>query len=422
MSFQVKRWWPAVVSATALLVAGCGGGSSSSSHSGSSASQSSSGASQSSSSAKGPISIGALTSITGTFAPWGLELRDGMQFAVNQINSAGGVNGRKLQLVVADDTSQPAAGITAFNRLTEQDHVVAAGGVIDSDVGVATAPVAERAHIPFFMEKAGAGNILTTNSRYTFRTCLPAAPEVAAAYVEYAHSRGLTRVGAIDADYAWGQSIGSGIQTAAAGISGLKTKVEVAPVTATNFSSYLRALSSFNPQIIMATGHPPGTPPIIVQSGALGLTAPVTGPDFPSSLIAKAVGKPAYGRYIDFKCMDVNSPGYQNLAQQFLKAYPQDHFFEDDALSGYAIVNLVADAVRKVGADPVKIAAYLHGNSFNIPGYAYPLKWTSWGELSDATVAIDLLTTGPAPAGLNTGGTWYLKQLYVTKPLTPYTP
>jgi branched-chain amino acid transport system substrate-binding protein len=406
MNVQGKRRWLAVFGAAAVLIAGCGSSSSSPSSSG----------------RKGPIPIGALTSITGTFAPWGLELRDGMQFAVNQINAAGGVDGRKLQLVVADDTSEPAAGITAFNRLTEQDHVVAAGGVIDSDVGVATAPLAERAHIPLFMEKAGASNILTMNSRYTFRTCLPAAPEVAAAYVEYAASKGLTRVGAIDADYAWGQSIGSGIQTAAAHVSGMTTKIEVAPVTATNFSTYLHALSSFNPQIIMATGHPPGTPPIIVQSGALGLTAPVTGPDFPSSLIAKAVGKPAYGRYIDFKCMDVTSSGYQNLAREFLKAFPSAHFFEDDALSGYAIVNVVADAIRQVGADPVKIASYLHAHSFTIPGYSYPLKWTAWGELSEARLAITLLTTGPAPTGTNVGGTWYLKQLYVTKPLTPYTP
>lgn len=400
----MKKSCIAVLGVAALVVAGCGSSSSGSS------------------SGSGPIKIGALTSITGTFAPWGLELRDGMQFAISQINSAGGIKGRKLQLVVADDTSQPAAGITAFNRLTEQDHVVAVGGIIDSDVGVATAPLAERARIPLFMEKAGAANILTKNSRYTFRTCLPAAPEVAAAYIDYASTHGLTRVGAIDADYAWGASIGSGLTTAAAGVSGMKLKIETAPVTATDFSTYLRALSAFKPQIIMAAGHPPGTPPIIVQSGSLGLTVPVTGPDFPSSLIAKAVGKPAYGRYIDFKCMAVNAPSYQNLGRQFLKAYPNDHFFEDDALAGYAIVNVVADAIRQVGADPVKIASYLHAHTFSIPGFSYPLKWTSWGELADARLAIDLLTNGPAPAGLNTGGTWYLKQLYLTKPLTPVTP
>jgi branched-chain amino acid transport system substrate-binding protein len=416
MNVQVKRRWLAVLSAMALFIAGCGGSSSSSQ------STASASASQSSSSAKGAIRIGALTSITGLFAPWGLEARDGMQFAVNQINSSGGINGRKLQVFVADDQSQPADGIAAFKRLTEQDHVIAIGGVIDSDVGVATARLAESGQIPFFMSKAGASQILTKSSRYTFRTCLPAAQEISGAYLEYAASQHLTRVGAINADYAWGQAIGSGLQTASAKYPSVKVKTEVAPVDTTDFTTYLRGLSGFNPQLIMATGHPPGTPPILVQSGKLGLNVPVTGPDFPTSLIAKAVGPPAYGRYIDIKCMLVDSPGYQSLAREFLKAYPQDHFFDDDALASYAVVNVVAQAIRSVGADPVKIASYLHAHTFNIPGFAYPLAWTSWGELSQARMAIDLLTTGPAPQGVNTGGTWYLKQLLLSSPLTPYSP
>ena len=418
MSVQVKRRWLAVLSATALFIAGCG--SSSSSHSSPSASQSR--VSQSSASAKGPIPIGVLTSITGLFAPWGLEARDGMQFAINQINSSGGVDGRKFQLFVADDQSQPAGGIDAFKRLTEQDHVIAIGGVIDSDVGVATARLAEAAQIPYFMSKAGASEILTTSSRYTFRTCLPAAQEISGAYIEYAASKGLTRVGAINADYAWGQAIGSGIQTASSQYPSVKVKTEVAPVDTTDFTTYLRGLSAENPQLIMATGHPPGTPPIVVQSQKLGLNVPVTGPDFPSALIAKAVGSPAFGRYIDIKCMLVDSPGYQNLAREFLKAYPQDHFFDDDALASYAVVNIVAQAIKSVGADPGKIASYIHAHTFNIPGFAYPLAWTSWGELSQARMAIDLLTKGPAPQGVNTGGTWYLKQLLLSKPLTPYKP
>ncbi len=418
MNFQIKRRWFAVVCVAALLAAGCGGSSGSSSSSSSSGSSSSS----SSSSAKGPIAIGTLTSLTGLFQPWGLQVRDGMQFAVNQINSSGGINGRKLQLFVADDQSQPAAGIDAFKRLTEQDHVIALGGVIDSDVGVATARLAERAQVPYFMEKAGASQILTMNSKYTFRTCLPAAQEDATPYLDYAQSQHITRIGAIDADYAWGQAFGSGLQSALAKIPSIHAKVEVAPVDATDFTTYLRGLSSINPQLILATGHPPGTPPIVVQSERLGMNVPVTGPDFPSSLIAKAVGQPAYGRYLDFKCMDVTSSGYQSLARQFLKAYPGDHFFEDDALAGYAIVKVVAQAIQQVGADPVKIASYLHSNTFNVPGFAYPLKWTSWGELAEARMAIDELTAGPAPQGLNTGGTWFLKQLYLSPPLTPYTP
>ncbi|MCI0636441.1 MAG: ABC transporter substrate-binding protein, partial [Actinobacteria bacterium] len=59
------------------------------------------------------IKIGVLTSLTGAFAPWGIQTRAGMALAVNEINRSGGVKGRgqgrKLNLAVADDQSGPAA-------------------------------------------------------------------------------------------------------------------------------------------------------------------------------------------------------------------------------------------------------------------------------------------------------------------------
>ncbi|MGH2913971.1 MAG: ABC transporter substrate-binding protein [Solirubrobacteraceae bacterium] len=418
----MRRWSrAAALSVAALVIAGCGNSSSSNSSSQSSAKPASSSAPAAST--KGSIAIGALTSLTGAFTPWGLQVRDGMQFAVNEINASGGVKGRKLQLFVADDQSSPASGIQGFRQLTEQDRVLAVGGVIDSDVGVAVARLAESSHIPTFMEKAGSSAILTLNSRYTFRTCLPAGQEAVGPFIQYAHKLGMTRIGAIIADYAWGHAIQAGLQTAVAAEPGMKLKVEVAPVDTTDFTTYLRGLSGFKPQMIVATGHPPGTPPIIAQSAQLGINVPVTGPDFPFSLIAKSVGKPAFGgHYLDFKCMNVNAPGYQSLARKFLKAFPKDGFFEDDALAGYATVHVLADAIDAVGADPAKVAAYLHAHSFTIPGFTYPLKWTSWGELADAKLAIDELGNGPAPAGLNTAGTWFPKQLFISSTLTPLRP
>lgn len=84
-----------------------------------------------------PIRIGALTSLTGNFTPWGVQVCDGMQLAVNEINQRGGVDGRRLELVVADDQSQAEEGTRAIERLSEREGVVAVGGIISSDVGLA---------------------------------------------------------------------------------------------------------------------------------------------------------------------------------------------------------------------------------------------------------------------------------------------
>jgi len=369
-----------------------------------------------------PIRIGVLTSLTGNFTPWGVQVRDGMQLAVNEVNQAGGVNGRKLELVEADDQSMGEEGSRAIERLIEREGVVAVGGIISSDVGLATARIAEQNKVPLFLVKAGSGKILTPASRYTFRTCLPAAPMVVGPILQYVQSKGLKRVGAIVADYAWGQAIKAAMEDAFAKAPDVKLQIEVAPVGETDFTTYLRALERFKPQMIVATGHPPGSGPITVQSADLGFDVPVTGAYTPRALVMKGAKNAALDRYADFGCADFQSEGYQDLARRFLQATPSAQFFEDDALAGYGIVKMVAQAVGKVGDDPAAIAKYLHENTFDIPGYSFQLKWTEWGELADAKIAFDLLSRGPAPDGVNKAGTWYPKRLLVSEALTPYQP
>ncbi|HZC99468.1 MAG TPA: ABC transporter substrate-binding protein [Actinomycetes bacterium] len=369
-----------------------------------------------------PIRIGALTSLTGNFTPWGVQVRDGMQLAVNEINEAGGVDGRMLALVVADDQSNAEEGGRALERLIERDGVVAVGGIISSDVGLATARIAEQNKVPLFLVKAGAGNILNSGSRYTFRTCLPSAPMVAGPVLQYVQSKGLTRVGAIVADYAWGQAIKAALEDTFAGAPDIKLQIEVAPVGEKDFTTYLRSLERLDPQMIVATGHPPGAGAITVQSADLGFDVPITGAYTPRSLIMGAAKDAAIGRYADFGCADYQSKEYQDLAHRFLEFSSDNKFLEDDALAGYGIVTMVAEGIRKAGDDPAAIAKYLHDNTFDIPGYSFEMRWTEWGELANARIEFDLLGRGPAPEGVNKAGTWYPERLLISEPLEPYRP
>jgi branched-chain amino acid transport system substrate-binding protein len=367
-----------------------------------------------------PIKIGVLTSLTGPFTPWGVQARAGMELAVNEINQRGGVRKRQLSLDVVDDQSTPNAGIDGFRKLTEQDHVVSVGGVISSDVALATTRLAEQAHVPIFLVKAGATEILTSSSRYTFRTCLPAAAEVAAPILQFAQAHHVKSVGAIVADFSWGHSIESALKSTFEG-SGIKLKIQVAPVRTSDFTPYLRAIAGS--QLIVATGHPPGSGAILVQAVQLGMKVPVTGAYTPFSTVQKGAGTAAYGRWGDFKCMAVGSTGYKALAKRYVAAFPNNVFFEDDALAGYAYVKIVAEAIGKVGENPQKIAAYVHAHTFTIPGYAFPLKWTAWGELAAPRIAFDIITKGPPPSrGLNAGGDWWPREVSRSKPLKPYRP
>ncbi len=367
-----------------------------------------------------PIRIGALTPLTGNFAPWGVQVRDGMQLAVDEINAEGGVDGRMLELVVADTQSNAEEGASAFERLIEQDGVVAAGGVISSDVGLQTALLAEELEVPLFLVKAGSEAILSADSRYTFRTCLPSAPMVAGPILQYVQSEGLTRVGAIIADYAWGQAINSAMQDTFAAAEGIELQIEVAPVGETDFTTYLRAFDDLDPEMIVATGHPPGAGPITVQSEDL-YDVPITGAYTPRSLVVGGVAEAAINRYADFGCADVTSDDYQELARRYLE-FSDNVFLEDDAVAGYGIVTMVADAVGAIGDDPAAVAEYLHGQTYDLPGYSFQMAWTEWGELSNAQIAFDVIGPGPAPEGVNDAGDWYPERLIVSEPLEPYQP
>jgi len=123
-----------------------------------------------------PIKIAFLSSLSGPFTPWGIQVRDGMKLAIAEVNAAGGVNGRPMELVERDDRNNASEGVTAFKYLIEREGIVAAGGVISSDVGLAVAREAEAQHVPLFLTMSGSQHILRKDSRYTFRTCLPAAP------------------------------------------------------------------------------------------------------------------------------------------------------------------------------------------------------------------------------------------------------
>ena len=163
--------------------------------------------------------------------------------------------------------------------------------------------------MPLFLVKAGNNEILTQSSRYTFRTCLPAAAMVAASVVQLAQRRELRSVGVIIADYAWGQSFKSSLEEAAKKAPNIRFNVQVAPVPTTNFTPYLRAMGDVS--LIVATGHPPGAGLILAQAGQLGMKAPVVGAYSPYSLTAKNAGTAAYGRWSDFKCMATATQGVQ---------------------------------------------------------------------------------------------------------------
>jgi len=370
--------------------------------------------------AQGTIKFGFVASLSGPFTIWGVQVRDGMKMAVDELNEKGGALGRKLELVERDDKNSPSEGVTAFRYLVEREGIVAAGGMISSGVGLAVSREAESLRVPHFLTMSGSHQILKKNSRYTFRTCLPVAPENMEAIAALIKDRKYTRIGAIFADYEWGHSLREAVESLIKPIPGVKLQIEVAPVPEKDFTPYLRKLQGLDPELIISTGHPPGAPTITRQAIELGMKAQIIGPWYPMEFMVQRVGDLMFGRFIDYSCVDLENQAYKQLAEKFFGTYKR--IFDNNAFSGYVMVKMVADAIQKTkSADPKVVADAIRKGSFDQPGYAWPLAYTEWGEMKGAKPILYTYEKGN-PGQINPGATWRPKVIFRSPPLQPYVP
>ncbi len=127
---------------------------------------------------KEPIKIGVIAEES---AIAGAGISKGAQMAADAINAAGGIDGRKIELVIYDDHSSSADAVRAFQRATSQDHVVAVVGSYISEVALALQPWAARTHTPYITTGAASNDISKhvhddyAKNKYTFHEWMTSA-------------------------------------------------------------------------------------------------------------------------------------------------------------------------------------------------------------------------------------------------------
>lgn len=139
-------------------------------------------ASQANAAEEGSIKIGVMAKFAQIN---GAAILNGATQAVEEINAAGGVNGRKLELVQYDDQGSASDATLAFQRAVRQDHVSAMVGTFLSEIAITLTPWAARLKVPYIVTGAGAdqvGKLVHDNYpayKYVFRTILPASSTAA---------------------------------------------------------------------------------------------------------------------------------------------------------------------------------------------------------------------------------------------------
>ncbi len=301
--------------------------------------------------AQNPVKIGVLTPLSppGDAAAGQFIVR-GAKMAAEEINGRGGIlGGRKIELVIEDDSGTPEKGAAGFRKLASQDRAAAVIGQFHSSVMTAVQTLAEQFKVPVFSTQASARQVTEQHLTYTFRTHV-IDPDRCQMWTRWAKERGFKRVALITENTDYGVGLVEETKKAFASIHpGAELKTIIFDRAVVDLTPQLLEIKNWKADVLLNGGI--GTPMYLIMKQAydVGLH-----PAVPMLISYDAPTRPEYWKTLGEKGTWASFIVYYHptmrltpRGEAFRKKYMAE-FKEDPvygALNAYAQVNLLADAL-----------------------------------------------------------------------------
>ena len=294
------------------------------------------------------VKIGFHAPLTGFAASDGKSASEGAKLAVEQVNGAGGVGGKMLELVIYDDQAKATQAIPIANKLIGQDKVLV--GVSGSYSGPtrSAAGVFQDAGIPYVSAYAIHPDI-TRAGDYVFRTSFLGEIQGRGGAKLVGEILGKKRVVMITLQNDFGKSLAAGFKQAAK-----KFGVDIIneyqySIKDRQFGSIVAKVKADKPEAIYASGYYFTAGPLVSQLRGAGITAPIIGQEgYDSQKFIEIAGKASEGVIITTSLdRDSDVPETKN----FIEAFEKKAGFKTDmvAASAHTAIMVVADAMKRAG-------------------------------------------------------------------------
>ena len=293
------------------------------------------------------IRIGEVSSMTGSEATFGVSTHRGIEFAINEINAAGGIKGKKITLTTMDDQGKPDEAATAITKLITQNKVTAVIGEVASSRSLAMAPIAQKNKVPM-ISPSSTNPKVTQQGDYIFRVCF-IDPFQGAVMAQFAYEHLKIRKAALLRDVKSDYSMGLAdyfIKTFTK-LGGEIVEDVSYGAGDIDFKSQLTKIRAKAPGALFIPGYYTEVGLIARQARELGLNVPLLGGDGWDSQKLKEIGGIAIeGAYFSNHYSPENkSPGVVNFTSKFKEVY---HEIPDGlAAMGYDAVMILADAMKR---------------------------------------------------------------------------
>jgi len=299
----------------------------------------------------GPLLIGSVGALTGPEAHFGLETRNGVQLAIEETNSAGGVQGRMLAQRAYDSQSRPEEAANAMTRLVTQDRVLFVVGENASSNTLAMARAAAQSEVPLISPSSTNPRVTSEGGPYVFRVCFTDTFQGRLLAQYGRQDLKLSRVAVLvdqKSDYSVGLS--RVFEERFRELGGTVVSKESYAKGDTDFRGQLTRIRAAKPQALFIPGYYSDVGPLARQARELGLRVPLLGGDgWDSGEALGELGGAAVEGALYSTHFAPDNPG--TSVQQFLGRYQARFGHLPDALGalGYDAARVGIEALRRSG-------------------------------------------------------------------------
>ncbi|KQT58504.1 ethanolamine utilization protein EutN [Methylobacterium sp. Leaf456] len=328
-----------------------------------------------------PIRLGLVTALSGQSAKSGEAISRGIGLAIDEINRAGGVLGRPLELVARDDEANPSKGVLAARELIQRAGVVALIGGLDTPVSMAIVPIANQMKVPFVGPWA-AGTGITRNGaadNYVFRVSAVDAL-VDEALVAYAvKTYGAKKPGAILVNNAWGESNQQGIVAALKAANLPSAGIEKYEANDIDMVPQLSRLREAGADALFLVGNVGPSAQVVKSLDRMGWTVPVISHWGPAGGRFDELAGPGAARvhFVQtFTFAGNDSPKAKAVLDALKAKYPAIKSMADvtpavGIANAYDATHLIALAIQAAGSTE---GPKLRDGFYKVPAYAGLIK------------------------------------------------
>jgi branched-chain amino acid transport system substrate-binding protein len=305
--------------------------------------------------AQDSVKIGVTQPLTGAFAASGNYVAQGARLAEEEINKAGGVLGKKIELIVEDNKSNPTEAVATAEKLIVKDKVPVMMGAWSSTLTLAVMPKLEEYKVPMLVETSSSGKITTSGNPYVFRIS-PTSEMEAKAFTPLFKSLGIKKADFLATNNDFGLGASKEFSEAAQKV-GVEIGVkETMDPKATDFSAQLAKIKASGGDTLLVTTAVEQITLILKQAKDQQLTARIIttgGSNSPDQLIAQA-GEAANGSYhlVFFTPWFPEAVKNPDIARKFVGLWNEKKYNVGgltEGFRGWDGVHVIVEAIKVAG-------------------------------------------------------------------------